>query len=47
MIMFMFHVDYLTFVSGCSGDGGAVTGENAAKPLTARVYVSTFVSVMR
>lgn len=31
----MLHVDYLTFISGCSGDGGTVTGENAAKPLTA------------
>lgn len=44
--MFMLHGDYLPFMPGCRGDDGGVTGENAAKPLTtARVYVSTFLSV--
>ena len=42
----MFHGDYLPFMPGCRGDDGGVTDENAAKPLTtARVYVSTFLSV--
>lgn len=45
-IMFRFHVYDLTFVSESGGDGGGVTGEMAAEPVTTvQDCVSTFVGV--
>lgn len=40
------HVYDLTCISGGGGNGGGVTGEKAAKPVTAaQDWVSTFVNV--
>ena len=44
-VTFTLHVFDLTFTSGGGGDGGGVTGEKAAKPVTAvSDSVSTFAS---
>lgn len=46
--MFTLHVYYLTFISGCGGEGGGVTGEKVGKPvMTVLVPISTFVNVKR
>ena len=44
--MFTLHVYFLTFISGCGGEGGGVTGDGVVKPLmTALVPISAFVNV--